>query len=280
MKDFIPHYIGVTGVQTAREIETLVSAAAAAGIGPGQAHNLMLGALASPSTVQNQPPTHTSKPYRHVPSREDLVALLQSAQRHNIIGMVHVELHKTWPGTTRDGDAVIELLRYLGAHHLTPAVQLNGVLLPTDIVRIHHETGVRIVIQLRKELEELGESQLLDYLQAVAPAVSTILMDPSAGAGTTIDLAPALRLMRNIDQQLPNTFHFGFAGGLGGSTEAEIKQTSYIIAELSRAIPNGAFSVDVETKVRVPIEQPGIDRLDSALCAGYFSAVIAGRLSR
>ncbi len=276
MRHLIPHYIGVTGIQVVSDVFPLVSAAAEANIGPTHRHNLMLGALVSPSTVRNHLPSQTSKPYRHVSSREALVEILKEASRHQIVGMIHFELHKTWPGTSTDCDAVLELLQYLAAHVLQPAVQLNGVLFPTDIVKIHREGGVPVVLQLRKEHTDQGRNELLRYIKEVSAAVSTILMDPSAGAGASINLGPALTLMRCIEEQHPKHFHFGFAGGLGGSQAADVERTTALVAELSRNIAGAAFSVDVETKVRVSLDESEIDRLDVSLCSHYFRSVRAG----
>ena len=280
MRHLIPHYIGVTGVQAVAEVLPIVSAAEASHIGPAHSHNLMLGALVSPSTVHNHLPSQTTKPYRHVSSRETLVDILREADKHGIVGMIHFELHKTWPGTTSDGESVLELLRYLASNNLHPPVQLNGVLFPHDILKIQRDGKVQIVLQLRKELAEQGRSELLCYISEVSPAVSTILMDPSAGAGATIDLEHAMSLMREIEERHPKTFRFGFAGGLGGSHPADIERTSARVAELSRNIPYGAFSVDAETKVRVRVDETEIDRLDVSLCAQYFKAVRSGLFSR
>lgn len=276
MRHLIPHYIGVTGIQAVSDVFPIVSAAAEMNIGPTHRHNLMLGALVSPSTVHNHPPSQTSKPYRHVSSRETLVEILKEASKHQIIGMVHFELHKVWPGTSTDCDAVLELLQYLAAHDLHPAVQLNGVLFPADIVKIHREGEIPVVLQLRKEHTEQGRDELLRYIKGVSAAVSMILMDPSAGAGASINLGHALALMRDIEEQHPKHFHFGFAGGLGGSQPADIERTTALVADLSRNIAGAAFSVDVETKARVRIDETEIDRLDVSLCSHYFRAVRAG----
>lgn len=276
MSDPIPHYIGVTGIQTPADVVPLATAAAAAKIGPTYTHNLMLGALVSPSTVHNASPTHTTKPHRHVSNRETLVEILKEIARHNLVGMIHCELHKSWPGTPRDRDDVLELLGYLANHGLRPPIQLNGVLVPEDIVSIHQEGGVPVVLQLRKELAERDRPELLDYIAAVSTAVSTILMDPSAGAGSIISLTPALSLMGEIERRCPSTFRFGFAGGLGGAEAAQLEATSALARELSRAIPGGAFSVDVETNVRAPAPGTSGDTLDARLCSLYFQAVRAG----
>jgi hypothetical protein len=230
--------------------------------------------------VRNEPPIHTTKPYRHVPNKETLVDILRETDRHQVIGMVHFELHKSWPGTPDDGEQVLELLQYLASHDLRPPLQLNGIILPDDIQRIHREGGIRIVLQLRKELVARGEAELLHYISTVSSAISTILMDPSAGAGAAIDLAPALAVMREIEAQRPNMFHFGFAGGLGGSNHAERALTTDLVGELSGAIPDGAFSVDAETKIRAMVDGSETDRLDLSLCSHYFQAVRAGLVSR
>jgi len=205
-----------------------------------------------------------------------LVEILKEIARHNLVGMIHCELHKSWPGTPRDRDDVLELLGYLASHDLRPPIQLNGVLFPEDILRIHREGKVPIVLQLRKELAERNRAELLDYISAVSPAVSTILMDPSAGAGSIISLTPALSLMGEIERRCPSIFRFGFAGGLGGAEAAQLEATSALVRELSRSMPENAFSVDVETNVRAPAPGTGGDTLDVQLCSLYFQAVRTG----
>jgi hypothetical protein len=236
----------------------------------------MLGALVSPATIHNGPPANTNKPCRHIESCELLRDTMLAAKEHNAIDMLHFELHKTWPGTVGDASAVIALLKILAKDGLTPAVQLNGVLFPAEILEIHKETGAALVMQLRPELAALREPELLSYIERVAPAISMILMDPSAGSGQSIDLDPAIKLYQAIESCFPNQFNVGFAGGLGGAAEQQKAHTTSVVRELRARLHTNAFSVDTESKVRVTVNAAGDDVLDIALCEAYFDAARAG----
>jgi hypothetical protein len=272
----LPYYIGVTGVQSPGEVSALSQLASKYQISAEHHHTIMLGALASSATISNTPPTNTARPGRHVPSLEILRDTLLAARAHKVLGMIHMELHKSWPGTAGDGAAVIALLQALAADGLTPPVQLNGVLLPTEINEIYRETRAALVLQLRPELEALGKAGLLSYIEQIAPAISMILLDPSAGTGQSIDLAPALSLHAAIQKRFPNQFTFGFAGGLGGQTERERHHTTATVRELRSKLGSDDFSVDVESKVRIPTNTAGDDSLDLNLCEAYFGAVMEG----
>ena len=281
----LPPYIGITGVQSAQEVERLFELAGRFKVGPDFSHNLMVGALVSASTVVNAAPINTGKPYRHVSTREELRELLVAARDRGIVGMIHFELHKTWPGTRGDGDAVIALLKLLSQDNLSPAVQLNGVLLPEEILRIYDETGAQLVLQMRKEIAERGEEEILAYLDALrsgspdssGSAIAMMLMDPSAGEGHKIALGPALSVYQAMIRRFPNAFTVGFAGGLGGSSDDEREKTTRLVRELCTAMGTDLFSVDVETKVRRrPVPELEADVLDMELCEAYFSAVQQG----
>ena len=272
----LPYYIGVTGVTSPAEVTTLSHLASKHRIDAEHHHTLMLGALASSGTINNLPPTNTNQPGRHVPSLEVLRDTMLAAKEQNILGMIHFEARKTWPGTVGDGSSVIALLKALTSEGIPPAAQLNGVLLPEEINEIHRETGAALVLQLRPELEARGQSGILSYIEQIAPAISMILMDPSAGTGLSIDLAPALSLYTALQQRFPNHFTFGFAGGLGGRTDRERANTAGIVRELRTKLGANDFSVDVESKVRLEKSALGEDLLTIDLCEAYFEAVIEG----
>lgn len=272
----LPYYIGVTGVQSPSEVTTLSQLASKHEINATHHHTLMLGALASPATLNNLPPINTARPCRHIASLELLRDTMLAAKEHKILGMIHLELHKTWPGTGGDAGAVIALLKALTADGATPAVQLNGILLPGEIQEIHRETGAALVLQLRPELAAQGESGLLSYIEQISPAISMILLDPSAGTGQSIDLAPAISLYTAIQRRFPNQFTFGFAGGLGGQTQQERSHTTALVRELRSKLGTKDFSVDVESKVRITKPASSDDVLDIDLCGAYFAAVMDG----
>ena len=270
----LPYYVGVTGVQSPDQIAPLITSAASYRIGKGFKHSLMLGCLVSPTLERNLAPINTSKPHRHVRSVELLIETLAAANCEGCIGMLHFELGKLWPGQAGEAKPVVSLLRMLASYGLHPAVQLNGSLLPEDIHQIRNEGGVPLVLQLRKEIAERGEAEVLRYIESIASSISMILLDPSAGAGHAIDIEPAVRLHRAIDARFPGMFSFGYAGGLGGSTPDESERTTQIGRGISERLHGTDFSVDVETNVRRSSSQPGIDELDLSLCSRYFEAVM------
>jgi hypothetical protein len=269
----VPHYVGVTGVQARSEVESLLAAAKEFGIGPGQRHNLMVGALVSPSLITGGAPLHTSKPYRHVANTNTLREILQGAKESGVIGMLHFELHKSWPGTRGDSRSVISLLQFLQRDGLLPPVQLNGVLFPDEVVEIYETTGIPIVFQMRKEISDLGLERVVSYIEALKGSISKILMDPSAGTGAAIATEGAMRLYRAIEDRFPGLFTFGFAGGLGGSSDADRKHTTETVRSLLSCIPSAEFSLDSETKVRHETGLHGEGHLDIELSRAYFSAV-------
>jgi hypothetical protein len=202
--------------------------------------------------------------------------ILRTAHELGAIGMLHFELHKTWPGTRGDAHDVLSLLRAVSKDSTVPAVQLNGLLFPDEITEIHRESGAPVVFQLRKELGARGESEVLRYLEQVAGSVSKILVDPSAGTGEAINLKSALDLCSAIEARFPNTFTFGFAGGLGGAQPAQMAHTTQLVESLCKELTNANFSVDTETRVRIPGGTPGCDVLSLDLCESYFAAVSEG----
>jgi hypothetical protein len=272
----LPHYIGITGVQSPTEVIQLSQSASRFQIGEGYSHALMLGALVSPATSRNGTPVHTNKPCRHIPSREVLRDTLLATKDLHVLGMLHFELHKAWPGTRGDAAEVIDLLSFLAKDSMAPPVQLNGVIVPAEIRQIHDETGVPLVLQMRPELTSRSDDELMRYLEEIAPATSMILMDPSAGAGQSIDLEPTIRLYHTIQGRFPNRFTFGFAGGLGGITEHQIAHTTHVVRELRSRLGSSEFSIDVESNVRLPATATGDDHLDHTLCEAYLGAVRSG----
>ncbi len=269
-------YVGVTGAQVPEQVEPLIRLAAMQGIGKASTHALMIGCLVSPTLERNLPPCNTTKPFRHVATVERLVEILAAADQEGCIGMLHFELGKAWPGQRGEAKPVVTLLKRLAQYGLHPAVQLNGSLQAEDIHEICKEGGVPIVLQLRKELADRGEAELLKYIESVSSSISMILLDPSAGSGHAIEIEPAVQLHRAIDARFPGAFSFGYAGGLGGEGPAQQQQTATIVREIFQALGTTRFSVDVETRVRRPSPNNNADELDLELCAKYFAAVMMG----
>lgn len=274
----LPHYVGVTGVQESSQVRALAEAACRHEIGTEFSHALMVGALLDAISCMGRGGAgHAEgKTFRHVTDREVLVAILATAVERGVVGMLHCELPKVWPGRRGDTAALRSLLQDLAKEGLSPPAQLNGVLLPEEIKELFGETGVPLVLQLRKEITARGESGVLQYVEAIVPSVAMILMDPSAGTGERIAIEQALQWQRKIEAEFPGAFTFGYAGGLGGGTPAEIEHTREVVHSLTKALNGGDFSIDVESRVRVPGKVPGADQLDLNLCDAYFGAVSSG----
>ena len=269
-------YVGITGIQDPLQVKQLVSVADELGFGASHRHTLMLGCLASAGTETNSPPVNTHRPDRHVDGLNNLIDILLQCAEHRALGMVHFELTKLWPASTGHATPVISLLKTLAKRGLYPPVQLNGVLLPDDIIRIRRETGVPIVFQMRKEISNLGEQGVLRYLEDVASHIDTILFDPSAGTGESFTSDSVLPLVSSIKTRFTNSFRFGFAGGLGATTTQQAERTSLAIRDLRLHLRPDIFSVDVETNVRIPGNTPGTDMLCIDLCTRYLHAVRKG----
>lgn len=274
----LPNYVGVTGVQEASQVKALAEAAYRYEIGAQFSHALMVGALLDGISCMGRGSAgHVEgKTFRHVADWEVLMAILATAVERGVVGMLHCELPKVLPGKRGDTAALRSLLQDLAREGLSPPVQLNGVLLPEEIKALFGETNVPLVLQLRKEVTALGEYEVLRYVEAVEPSIAMILMDPSAGTGERIDIEQALQWQRKIEAEFPRSFTFGYAGGLGGGTPAEIEYTREVVRSLTEALNGGDFSIDVESRVRVSGKIPGVDQLDLNLCDVYFGAVSAG----
>ncbi len=274
----LPHYVGVTGVQEPKQIQMLADAASRHEIGSAFPHALMVGALLDPRSFVTGGGVHHAegKVFRQLADFGVLCEVLATAADLGVIGMVHCELPKVWPGNKGDTAALRSLLRHLAKEGLSPPVQLNGVLLGEEVRELYAETGVPLVFQLRKEITALGEADVLRYVEGVVSSVSKILMDPSAGTGERIDIEHALQWQRAIERRFSEAFTFGYAGGLGGRTTAEIEHTRGVVHALGQALGSQNFSIDVESRVRAPGKVPGTDHLDLKLCDTYLGAVSAG----
>jgi hypothetical protein len=272
----IPDYVGITGVQDSSHVEMLTSLARQNGFDAHSDHVLMLGCLVSPNTYRNGAPCNTLRPERHIRGFSQLVDILTLSESHGALGMLHFELSKSWPGTAGDARHVLDLLGALAQHNLRPPVQLNGVLLPDELARIHHEGKVSIVLQLRKELSQRGEDELAQYLSSIREYVAAILIDPSAGTGEAIDLSSLQSLVALISTQMLPGCRLGFAGGFGSSTPAQVEHTLASIRSLRSLLHSSAFSVDAETHLREAHPPPGVDTLSISRCQGYLETVRKG----
>jgi hypothetical protein len=276
----ISPYVGVTGIQSAEQARQVIALARQFDFGPGARHQLMLGILVSPATLTSATPINTTMPWRHVASLKELQDILRVTKSAGILGMLHMELGKQYPPQGQQAEAPIGLLQRLQREGLTPAIQLNGCILPDDIARIHQATAAPIVWQLRKSFIEAGQSAILEYARAVAKHVAMVLLDPSAGTGAALAVQQATEIHKSIERELPGVFSFGYAGGFGPD-----QATTSLIAQIARELGHVGFSVDVESRVRRAQESKigaeelagkSVDVLALEQLDGYFRAVIEG----
>lgn len=245
----LDHYVGLTGVQTPVEASAAVDIFHTYGFQPGNRHNNMVGVLVSPSTINNLPPVHSNKPWRQIADFRTLVQTLIPVEG-NGVGAVHMELHKDWPGTPGDAQHAIDLLSALKKEGLNPAIQLNGVLTPDDVRRIHGETGTQIILQLRKQITARGEVGVAEYVRSIGGSIAKILMDGSAGTGEPFQVADAVAWQHLLQNEVPADVHYGYAGGLGGHN------TRQTVLGLRTALGSDAFSIDTETLARTQSKNP------------------------
>lgn len=275
-KPTIQRYVGITGVQSPEDVNMTLDVGAASGFGPGQSHNVMLGALVSPATIRNGEPENTAKGYRHVAGMEELIATLGAATQAGAVAMVHMELHKELWGTEGDGQHVITLLQALEPHDIRPAVQLNGILRPDDIKRISEETGAPIVLQFRKELEQANPAEVIRYVAEVQGAISEVLLDPSMGTGAVFDPETGLEWHRRLTEAFPDQFSYGVAGGLGGLSQESRTQTTEIVYGVAAALGGVDFSLDIESQAREPVGDGPEDRLARVRLEAYLQSARLG----
>jgi hypothetical protein len=278
----IAPYIGVTGVNTAEEARTLLDLANANGFGRTHDRNVMLGGLVHPGiAVPELPPAYTHKPWRHVPNIEALIEMLGECKDQGAIGMVHCELAKPPLGRYADPELdpyiVVPLIKTIERAGFLPPIQLNGVLSPCAMKLIQDATGVPLVLQLRTEMTMAGEAAVCFYLEQLTEVVSTVLMDASAGSGTSIDAGRAVAWHKLIEDRFPNVFSFGYAGGLGpmttGGRQGTIETVQKVETAMAAAnLPYLSARWDVESGVRrVHDAEPGArDVLDFELAREYF----------
>lgn len=122
------------------------------------------------------------------------------------------------------------------------ALQLNGVIYPEDLRKIHQaRPDLKIIYQLRRELVDRGETDIIEHLKACRFGIHHVLLDLSAGRGIPIDPSEATQLIsivRGVDPDL----QIGIAGGLSSVNVRGIYRAVHAAA--------GHVSVDTETAVR------------------------------
>ncbi|TSC59817.1 MAG: hypothetical protein Greene041662_388 [Candidatus Peregrinibacteria bacterium Greene0416_62] len=267
----LPHYIGVSGVQTPKEADGAVQIFHRYGFVPGATHTNMIGVLTSPAVLSHGEPLHMTKKWRHAQDFRTLVETLNATKGRGL-PMVHLELPK--PDSPDDPTAAdsatvsIMLLRRLRDEGADPAIQLNGVLPAKDIVRIAEETGAAIVLQLRQELLRMGIDYILRYIAEARPGIAKILIDASVGSGIALHPDTAVYWQNLLENYFGlDAFTYGHAGGLQESN------TQGIVTAIAAQVGN-AFSTDIESGARRPSENTDtLDVSENGALERYVQAV-------
>lgn len=268
----IPPYIGITSIQNTEQLAVCMAQAKDIGLDGLQVpHHLMTGFLASPElaaeTLDSDGPSQFRSSGRLVSDYQTLVSLLTLAQQEaEVVPLVHFEFSAKGPEAVEqaisnrhidpalnsDTSALIHLIKRLQTDGVYPGIQLNGVL-PVDVIqRIRYETQAPLVLQVRQELSQRGSDALIRYLDPLsAGVVSVVLLDPSAGQGLPFNPAEGVRLYDLLATRFEGSFHYGIAGGFGGSPERRLR-TIQTVGHFMKHCSPAVVSVDAETGVRSP----------------------------
>lgn len=125
------------------------------------------------------------------------------------------------------------------------AVQLNGVIDPDELEKIHAaRPDLKVIYQLRRELADRSSEDVVTHLIACRFGIHHVLLDLSAGQGTPMDPAERSRLVGLVQRAAPDA-RIGIAGGLSTDNIARAYRGA-------KKETGGHVSVDTETAVRIP----------------------------
>lgn len=291
----IPPYVGITSFQSREQLTECISQAKEVGLDGLQVpHHLMTGFLASPELSVEVLDDNRSSQFQNggrlVSNYETLVSLLTLAQQEAaVVPLIHFEFsakgseaveqaisnHYIDSSLSSEAAALIQLVKRLQSDGVYPGIQLNGVLTTNVIQRIRYETQAPLVLQVRQELSQRGPDVLVRYLDSLsAGVVSVVLLDPSAGQGLPFNPAEGLNLYELLSTRFQGSFHYGIAGGFGGSLERK-QRTAQTVGHFMKHCYPATVSVDAETGVRRPCTDStsSKDVLDLTLTESYLRIV-------
>ncbi len=140
-------------------------------------------------------------------------------------------------------DLLLKLLDAVPAERVG-AVQLNGIVDPDELRKVHERRpDVPVVYQLRRELMERGESDMIAHLNACRAHISHILIDLSAGCGIALSDDERSTIASLVRMNVPEA-RIGIAGGISVANVGTMYAAAY--DQL------GHVGVDAETSIRNP----------------------------
>ncbi len=174
-------------------------------------------------------------------------------------------IHYEAPNAGSIAGELTALLRTIAGAHPSPMLQVNTELsddLVKQLDRLHQEfPTLPIILQLRPGLLGMRDPDTIaKTLLPCAPNIRRILIDPSCGVGTALDLTFASALYRTCKTLLPDV-GIGFAGGLSG------RNLNDVLTSLIETLGSHDFSIDAESGLRGER-----DELDLAAVAAYIRA--------
>ncbi|MBI4145780.1 hypothetical protein HY489_00410 [Candidatus Woesearchaeota archaeon] len=244
------HYVGVSGIGSADELDALASLFWNAGFS-GSSHVPMAGVLISRKGLSNE----ASKNRRYV-TLDQLGILLRHGA--GIEKMVHY-------GTPDASTLVEQVVRLMSGFYdsgLCRRLQLN-VDLPSrdDVCRIKERFPELSVVLPCSPMSASAEA--VAGFQQYAGLVDGVLIDSSQGTGSEFDVGSAYAFYRAFKTAMPAA-SVGFAGGLDG---ANVQRK---IGELSILIGGFGFNIDAEGRLRDKLSnRKGDDVLNLSKTADY-----------
>lgn len=239
MKRYKPRpYIGVTGLQSQKELEELASFVLKPSLSD---HNFMFGFTCSNKRLED--PSSSGKTS---PSIETLAKIFGQPPGNGnsfIMPMVHYFT----PNLAKLSDEIFQLWDHIGITNL----QLNALWPNIDEIRkIREEAPVWITLQLPKEALEEGPIMVAERLRNYVGLVNYALVDPSGGLAKELSMGYSARCLEALDR-IPGITP-GIAGGLGpDNVRVSIARiTELMHCEYCSRDPVRKFCIDAQGKLR------------------------------
>lgn len=228
-------YVGVTGVTTPWEMNSVLKEFADAGYSMQSPHVPMVGILVSQNSLWG---------------RNENARYPAFGRVWELLGMTKDKAFATIHYDTRNPESLAEqlflMLKYLPDPALCNGIQLN-IRNPQveEIVKFKMKyPDIKFILQMSTSLTEGKEpSEVAAQIRAYSRSIDYALIDSSEGKGLPIDFERVIPLYEQIHRTCPD-LTVGFAGGLDGGNAREK------VRELMKHAQTEQFSVDAEDGLR------------------------------
>lgn len=250
-------YIGVTGLTSAGQAETLI-----AGIRLPESHKIMIGVLAS-----RKIPTSRQ---RRFPDLDTAGNIFSSDRRAFNVFHYGSKGHDGLLGQLN------QLTEYGG--ELLHGIQLNVCWPDPKIIvgcrkhhRRKHRRRMKIILQIGDDaLNDVGRDprRLVERIREYGPIIDYALLDPSGGEGKLLDIGEIGSFVERINDDCPD-LALGIAGGLSAETLQTIRplleQYPWLSIDAEGKLRNNADDLLVENAIDYVNAATGI--LNSQRCS-------------